>query len=70
MWYHIVMQTSTTSDKVILPAPLAGWTDYAFRSVLAECGAREVWTEMINATALVRNNAKTITMLKPVMKVL
>ncbi len=68
MWYHIVMQTSTTSGKVILPAPLAGWTDYAFRSVLAECGAREVWTEMINATALVRNNAKTIAMLKPVMK--
>lgn len=50
----------------IIPAPLAGWTDFAMRTVLAECGAREVWTEMINATALVRDNAKTIAMLKPI----
>ncbi|MCQ2382055.1 MAG: tRNA-dihydrouridine synthase, partial [Clostridia bacterium] len=54
------------SSSLIIPAPLAGWTDYAMRSVLAECGAKEVWTEMINATALVRGNAKTIAMLKPV----
>lgn len=51
-------------EPQILAAPLAGWTDYAFRAVLMECGAREVWTEMINATALVRDNAKTIGMLK------
>lgn len=51
---------------MVLPAPMAGWTDYGFRSVLVACGAREVWTEMINATALVRQNAKTIAMLKPV----
>lgn len=50
-------------DKIIA-APLAGWTDYAFRSVLVACGAREVWTEMINATALARGNAKTIAMLQ------
>lgn len=67
MWYPTVMtKTSTLSNKVILPAPLAGWTDYAFRTVLVACGAREVWTEMINATALARGNAKTIAMLKPV----
>lgn len=52
----------------IIPAPLAGWTDYAMRAVLVACGAREVWTEMINATALVRDNAKTMAMLKPVEK--
>lgn len=50
----------------IIPAPLAGWTDYAFRRVLVHCGAREVWTEMISATALARGNAKTIKMLTPV----
>lgn len=66
MCYHVVVKNSTLSNKVILPAPLAGWTDYAMRAVLVECGAREVWTEMINATALVRGNAKTIAMLKPV----
>lgn len=67
MWYYILMKKSTASNKVILPAPLAGWSDYAFRSVLVECGAKEVWTEMINATALVRGNAKTLDMLKPVL---
>ena len=69
MWYLIDMELLTpslTNKPVILPAPLAGWTDYAMRSVLVTCGAREVWTEMINATALVRDNAKTIAMLKPV----
>ena len=68
MCYHIVMKNSTLSNKVILPAPLAGWSDYAMREVLVACGAREVWTEMINATALVRSNAKTIAMLKSVTK--
>ncbi len=47
----------------ILPAPLAGWTDYAFRRVLVACGAQEVWTEMIAATALARGNAKTVKMI-------
>ena len=55
---------SLKSNPVILPAPLAGWTDYGFRAVLVACGAREIWTEMINATALARGNAKTIAMLK------
>lgn len=65
MWYPTVMsKTSPVSNKVILAAPLAGWTDYAFRAVLVACGAREVWTEMINATALARGNAKTLAMLK------
>ena len=69
MWYLIKVKHQTQrqlSDKIILPAPLAGWSDYAMRAVLVECGAREVWTEMINATALVRDNVKTINMLKPV----
>ncbi|MBO4823203.1 MAG: tRNA-dihydrouridine synthase family protein [Clostridia bacterium] len=60
-----MMKKSNLSVKII-PAPLAGWTDYAMRAVLVDCGAREVWTEMINATALVRDNAKTVAMLKPV----
>lgn len=50
----------------ILPAPLAGYTDYAFRKLLAECGAAEVWTEMISATALVKKNPKTLNMIKTV----
>lgn len=71
MWYHAMMKNALPSNpvnKVILPAPLAGWTDYAMRTVLAECGAHEVWTEMINATAVARGNAKTLAMLKPITK--
>ncbi len=63
------MMNKSNPPIKIISAPLAGWTDYGMREVLAECGAREVWTEMINATALVRDNAKTIAMLKPVEKV-
>ena len=55
---------SAKSNPVILPAPLAGWSDYGFRAVLVACGAQEIWTEMINATALARGNQKTIAMLK------
>jgi tRNA-dihydrouridine synthase len=50
----------------VLPAPLAGYTDFAFRRLLAECGADEVWTEMISAAALVKNNPKTVGMIKTV----
>lgn len=50
----------------IIAAPLAGWTDYAFRQILVRCGAKEVWTEMVSATALARQNPKTIAMLHPV----
>jgi tRNA-dihydrouridine synthase B len=50
----------------IIPAPLAGYTDFGFRRILTDCGASEVWTEMISATALYMNNIKTIKMLKPV----
>ena len=67
MWYLMLMKKmdlSAKSEPLILPAPLAGWTDYGFRAVLAACGARELWTEMINATALARGNQKTIAMLK------
>jgi len=59
-----MVKSVQVSQPVIIAAPLAGWSDYGMRSVLIACGAREVWTEMINATALVRGNAKTIAMLK------
>jgi hypothetical protein len=64
----------TFADKIpymekgllVIPAPLAGYTDFAFRQILAECGATEIWTEMVSATALTKNNAKTLSMIKTV----
>ena len=48
----------------IEPAPMAGYTDFAFRKVLRRCGARVTWTEMVSATALVHNSKKTAEMLR------
>lgn len=33
-------------------APMAGYTDWAFRRTLVKCGARVVWTEMVSVAAL------------------
>ncbi len=40
-------------------APVAGYSDVAFRSICAEMGAALCYTEMVSAEALVRNHAKT-----------
>ncbi|MCL2569588.1 MAG: tRNA-dihydrouridine synthase family protein [Firmicutes bacterium] len=44
-------------------APMAGFTNHAFRRVLMECGAKILYTEMISATALVYKSKKTYDML-------
>ncbi len=46
-------------------APLAGYTDAAFRSVCLEYGADFTFTEMVSAEALARGNPKTVELLKP-----
>lgn len=40
-------------------APVAGYSDRAFRSLCAECGASFTYTEMVSAEALVRNSGRT-----------
>jgi tRNA-dihydrouridine synthase B len=43
---------------------MAGFTDFAFRKVLAKCGSGKTWTEMISATALFYKSKKTEKMLR------
>jgi tRNA-dihydrouridine synthase B len=50
-------------DLVVL-APLAGYTDLPFRSVVKEFGADLTYSEMISANALVHNSKKTFKMLE------
>ncbi len=50
---------------VLLP-PLSGYTDVAFRTLLAEFGVPVFCTEMVNARAVVEGNKKTYAMLKRV----
>jgi len=45
-------------------APMAGVTDYAFRTICRECGAGLTYTEMVSAKALVYQDRKTLTLLK------
>ncbi len=45
-------------------APLAGYTDLPFRSVVKKFGADLTYSEMISANALIYNSEKTIKMLK------
>ena len=52
-----------TKTKYIL-APLAGYTDLPFRSVVKKFGADLTVSEMINADALSRKNEKTLKMIQ------
>lgn len=57
-----------TVNGCILPgniflAPLAGYSDAAFRSICTGFGASLTFTEMISAEALVRGNSRTYTLL-------
>lgn len=48
-------------DKPILAlAPLAGFTDSAYRQIASRFGAQVVYSEMVSATALFYNSAETI----------
>lgn len=52
------------SDKITVPgniflAPMAGFTDAAFRDMVSEWGAAMGYTEMVSSEALTRNSEKT-----------
>jgi nifR3 family TIM-barrel protein len=46
-------------------APMAGFTDAAFREVCTQWGADLTFTEMISCEGIIRKNKKTVDMLKP-----
>lgn len=56
--------SKTNQEVKIETAPMAGYTDYAFRKTLLKCGASVTWTEMISAAALSHESKKTLNMLK------
>lgn len=43
----------------IFLAPVAGYSDRAFRSICVDCGANFTYTEMVSSEALARNSEKT-----------
>jgi len=57
--YHPVKIGNIELKGNLFLAPVAGYSDSAFRSVCIENGACFTYTEMVSAEALVRNNQKT-----------
>lgn len=55
---------NTSLELGLMLAPLAGFTDLAFRTLCAEQGAEYAVTEMISAKAVMMNNKKTFGLAK------
>lgn len=53
-----------TAHNNLILAPMAGYTDYAFRSLCSKLGAGLCVTEMVSAKGLAYNNENTKTLLK------
>ena len=64
MLYHPVKIGSLSLPGNIFLAPVAGYSDYAFRSICADCGADFAYTEMVSSEALVRGSQKTDFLMK------
>ncbi len=62
--YHPVKIGNVELKGNLFLAPVAGYSDCAFRSVCVENGACFTYTEMVSAEALVRNNTKTEILMK------
>ncbi len=58
-FYHKVKIGSLELDGNLFLAPIAGYSDRAFRSLCVDCGASFCTTEMVSAEALTRGNLKT-----------
>lgn len=62
--YHPVQIGSLSLPGNLFLAPVAGYSDRAFRSLCADCGADFAYTEMVSAEALTRGNDKTEELMK------
>ena len=62
--YHPVKIGNIKLKGNLFLAPVAGYSDVAFRSVCIENGACFTYTEMVSAEALVRKNIKTETLMR------
>src|SRR5574344_1861711 len=59
MLYHGIKIGSIDIGGNVFLAPVAGYSDRAFRTVCIEHGASFTYTELVSAEALVRGNGKT-----------
>ena len=62
--YHPVKIGNLNLDGNLFLAPIAGYSDRAFRTLCVECGASYCTTEMVSAEALTRGSDKTYELMK------
>lgn len=62
-FYHPVTVGNLTIDGNLFLAPVAGYSDCAFRSICRDCGADFAYTEMVSAEALSRGSDKTASLI-------
>jgi len=55
---------SLVLDPPVVLAPMAGYTDVAFRALCRRHGCALTYTEVVNATAIVHRNGRTLDMLE------
>ena len=65
MFYHPVKIGPVTVPGNLFLAPVAGYSDRAFRSVCRTGGADFAYTEMVSAEALTRHSEKTHLLMLP-----
>ncbi len=62
--YHSIELPGVTLPGNLFLAPLAGYTDKAFREVAHTYGADFAYTEMVSAEAIARGNQKTVDLME------
>ena len=63
--YHSIQLPGLTIPGNLFSAPLAGFSDQAFRQMNLEQGASIAFTEMVSCEALIRGSRKTLHLLEP-----
>ncbi len=58
MWKKLKTNKSGAEGKIVALAPLAGFTESAFRRLCGELGADLTWTELISANAILAKGLK------------
>ena len=53
-----------TVNNPLFLAPMAGITDHPFRTICKQFGAGLVYTEFVSADGIIRENEKTLNMIK------
>jgi len=54
---NLIDRLQDSEERPVSAAPLAGWTDRAYRSVLKKCGVRHIWIPFVSSHAVA--NAKS-----------